>query len=621
MTSNDTDGTRHDGQPDDRQRSDGGTTGDADGDPTTADSTSGGVRAAARSSRRAVLKSVGLGAAVVPVAATEATAADGVADGPTARTYEAVPLDPTAELTQPTPPNDPDIDNAGSGESEEVPRGQPTAEGSPTGGTGSPLPSQGGQDLAVGTNFDGLGTRDVVRGVDLNDDGVVQDDEIFFIVPSDAQIGTGPDHHLEVINSDVAIFEKDGTQLFHFRLEDWFENVLSLAPGDEPPAQFENTQVFDPRVRFDRATGRFLIACVEFNLADTDAGTPIQDPNDFTGAFLLSISDTSDPTGTWTNYRIPPLSNFGLVDFPQLGYGPDAAYLTQNFFAINAEGEFVFDGATFVTLDKTDLLAGDDVDALHFTDLRNPDGSLAFTVQPARIDSDPGEFYLVNSKFGEGQSLTVWTVQNPTDPASVSVTNEALPVRPYTNAPAAEQPGTEDTIDVGDSRLPEAVAFDPSDGHLWAAHTVNDGSARWYEIDPTGPSVVQSNTYRRQGLPTFFPAIETNGDSTVFVYNTSGPQAASGKEEFASVEVAGRTDDFTQDRIEDFAVVEEGESPYDLTGPGEGDEGVQTARWGDYNGVSIDPEDGSYWVVSQYANDPDTVQTYGTRIANVDFDS
>ncbi|MFC7044085.1 hypothetical protein ACFQH6_00455 [Halobacteriaceae archaeon GCM10025711] len=44
-------------------------------------------------------------------------------------------------------------------------------------------------------------------------------------------------------------------------------------------------------------------------------------------------------------------------------------------------------------------------------------------------------------------------------------------------------------------------------------------------------------------------------------------------------------------------------------------------RWGDYNGITIDPDDGSYWVISQYASEEQTLQTYQTRIANVDFES
>jgi hypothetical protein len=62
--------------------------------------------------------------------------------------------------------------------------------------------------------------------------------------------------------------------------------------------------------------------------------------------------------------------------------------------------------------------------------------------------------------------------------------------------------------------------------------------------------------------------------------------------------------------------------------PDEDDDGTQALRWGDYNGVSADPDEGgSFWVVSQYAKqvdlDPPLDEEffednfYGTRIAKV----
>lgn len=572
-----------------------------------------------RTLRRDLLKAMGGALGASAVGSTAAVAAEAsIADGPTVETYAAHPLD-LSDLTEPSPPDDPDIGGqGGSSEVEEIERHTPAGSGKQQGPSGDTRTASSGQTLDVTNDYDGFGTRDVVRGVDLDDSGEVEPGEIFFTVPSDAQLGTGETEHVVSINSEVGIYDKtSGERLHHFRLEDWFGNVLSLADGDEPPAQFENIQVFDPRVRYDARTGRFLLACVEFNLPDEVDGEPVEDPNDLTGAFLLSISDSSDPTGTWTNYRIPPLSNGGLVDFPQLGYGPGVVTLTQNFFALP---DFAFEGATMVTLDKDDLLTGDDVTALHFTDLRNLDGSLAFTVQPARIDDGADAFYLANTRYFSGQTVTVWTVENPTDPDTVGVTNDGIRVRPYHNAPSAKQPETEDKIDTGDTRFVDAIAHDPETGHLWAAHTVNDGSARWYEIDPADGSLVQAGQFTRNDLPTFYPTIEANGESAVFVYNTSGPKNSetTGKN-YASIEVAGRTSDFPEGALEDFAVVKNGETEYDYVNPGEGDPGSQTMRWGDYNGISVDPDDGSYWVISQYANDPDTVQTYRTRIANVDF--
>lgn len=590
--------------------------------------------------RRTFLKAAGVGVATSAVGVGDAAAQSGsVATGPEqVGPFSAVEVDPT-DLPTPVIPDDPDIIGEGSSESEEVPLGRP-GDGS---GGGSELSSQTqvtGSSFGVEKDFDGFTTRDVVRGVDFDDDGKVQDDEIFFGVPSDNQIATGSSHHVTVINSELGFIEKgepaDGNDrrggdppnddyLTHFRLEDFFEPVLSLADGDEgdPTAfQFENIIVFDPRARYDPDAGRFYVACVEFNLSDTDAGSEIDDPNDFTGAFLLAVSGGDDPMEPWTIYRIPPQDNGGLVDYPTLGYDGEAVYLSQNFFALPG---FDFEGATLTVLNRDDLLAGGDVTGWEFTELLNPDGSLAFTLQPAAMAGTDGPFHLANSRFLEGQTLTVWDVTVPDDFSAPSIDNAGVGVAPYANSPAAQQPDTEKKIDTLDTRLMN-LAHDPATGTLWTAHTTANGEVRWYEIDPAGPSLEQTGSYKLDGDSTFLPTVEADGDAMVLVHNVGA------ETRYTGVAVAGRTGDHTAGEFEDAAVVQEGEVGYNYDdtegdfGPG-GEEIV--LRWGDYNGVAVDPEDGSgFWVIGQYAKDPtpgepgpQESELYGTRIANVDFTS
>lgn len=591
--------------------------------------------------RRAFLKAAGVGVATsVAGVASTAAQSDSVAKGPfSVGAFEAKTVDPE-DLPTPSIPNDPDIIGEGAGESEEVPRGSPESDG----GTAGPGPRAQsnipGGALTVTKDFDGFTTRDVVRGVDFDDDGTVQDDEIFFGVPSDNQLATGWSHHVTAINSEIGFIRKGVTDsserqggqndatgdeddyITHLRLEDFFEPVLSLDQDDEgdPTAfQFENMIVFDPRARFDRTAGdngRFYVACVEFNLSDTVDGNEVDDPSDFTGAFLLAVSSTADPNDPWTIYRIPPRENGGLVDYPTLGYDGDAVYLAQNFFG------FDFEGATLTVLDKSDLLAGNDVDGWEFSKLRNPDGSLAFTLQPAA-----GSGYLVNSRFQEGQTVTVWNIDVPdgafadTNSANPTIDNGSVSVAPYANAPGAEQPDTNKKTDTLDTRLLN-LAWDGS--HLWTAHTIAPGYVRWYELDPSAPSLVQSGTYQRENWSTFLPAVEANGESMVLVHNVGA------ETEYTGVEVAGRTDEYEDGKLQDQEVVHSGEVAYNYDdtdgsfGPG-GEENV--LRWGDYNGAAVDPQDGTYWVIGQYAKDPTPdsegpkeSELYGTRIANVTFD-
>lgn len=592
----------------------------------------------AKLGRRAFLKVAGVGVATSAVNVGSAAAQSGsVADGPVpVGPFTAEPVDP-ANLPTPTIPEDPDIIGEGSSEAEEVPRERPDSDRTASGPTSEPQAGTTGDRLSVQKEFDGFTTRDVVRGVDFDDNGTVEDDEIFFGVPSDNQIATGESHHVTVINSEIG-FIKKGTPangadrkggnppnddyLTHFRLEDFFEPVLSLDPDDEgdPTAhQFENIIVFDPRARYDPAAGRFYVACVEFNLPDEKDGTEVSDPSDFTGAFLLAVSNGEDPIDPWTVYRIPPRDNAGLVDYPTLGYDGVAVYLAQNFFAVPG---FDFEGATLTVLDRSDLLAGSDVGGWEFSKLRNPDGSLAFTLQPAAMAGETGSYHLANSRFLEGRTLTVWDVDVPGDFAAAGIDNGAVRVGPYANAPAAEQPDTNKKIDTLDTRLMN-LAWDGN--HLWTAHTTAEGFVRWYELDPSGPSLVQAGTYQRENRSTFLPTVGANGDSTVLVHNVGAETTYTG------VEVAGRTQETESGKLEDHEVVQSGEVAYNYDdtegdfGPG-GEENV--LRWGDYNGVAVDPGGNGYWVIGQYAKDPTPdaegpteSELYGTRIANVTFDS
>ena len=104
-----------------------------------------------------------------------------------------------------------------------------------------------------------------------------------------------------------------------------------------------------------------------------------------------------------------------------------------------------------------------------------------------------------------------------------------------------------------------------------------------------------------------------DGDTTVVVHNVSGPDT------FPRMDVGGRTADFDPGMLEDNVVVEEGKSKYDALP-------ATVERWGDYNGVSVDPSTGTFWTVSQYSPDIDIPveeeerDPYFTRIAEVTFD-
>lgn len=546
--------------------------------------------------RRRFLKAAGLGLVATGVGTTTATASshDGSYRGPFSRTYESasVSIDTVETVTTEDPYQLPRQTGEGEAGVHQVPRKAPEADGRPGGGN-TPVQTAATESDLTATDFEGLGARDV-RGV----------------VPSDNQVAVGSDYIVQAINSRWGVYDKAGEFQFQITLDDWWQNVSPIIYEEESEEDgteadfFDDYIIFDPRARYDGDSDRYILLCVEFSL------------NTGIGALLLSVSASDDPTGTWYNYRIPAIVGDeqeeipGLVDFPQLGYDDEAIYLTQNFFTT------VFDEATMVALDKSAAYSGATIDANHFTDLRNPDGSLAFTVQPSSTEGSTTG-YFVNSKFFQGRTLTVWSIENGygSDP---SLTNDGVRVRPYHNAPGAEQPDTEEKIDPIDTRI-QRVSFDGST--LWATHTVNDGRLRWYHIDPnpsSGASVLHTGNFKREGRSTYMPAIESDSDGTVvLVYNSS---SASGQDGYVGAEVAT----VDGDEVDEFEVYQPGTDDYDYVDPGEGDQTPQVMRWGDYNGIEIDPS-GTFWFTAQYTPASDISESeyindnfYATRIGSFD---
>jgi hypothetical protein len=572
--------------------------------------------------RRRLLQATGAGLgslSLVGFGGDVATAQTGCADGPFERTYAGGTTDMgqiRAEDARGTAPDDVGAATP------------PGVNGEP--GDGSQPPRKAAQEsnadadgpLTISAEYDGVTAEDTRGGV-----------------PSDSQIAAGNGKVLHALNQQVAIYNKRSGQREQLvRLERLWEPVI-----DEPEGGFAYgfPFVFDPRARYDREADRFVVCATQYEPGLTTDGEIVDreeleegaDPRDGEdgedgdaedperelsrppqGWWVIAVSATSNPNGKWYVYRIPPINNEGLVDYPTLGLNRDAVYLTQNFF-----GD-VFE-VTMVTLDKAAMYEGDAVTANHFTGMNNPDpdAPFTFTVQPALqpfSGGQSGRFHLVNSGFFS-DALTLWEVTDPVgDP---DLTCHTVEVGPYGYPPTAEQPEVDTRIDTLGTRLMNA---DYDDGSLWTAHTVGydwngDGipvaAIRWYEIDVATRSLVQSGVYGEPGTSHFIPTVNADDGETVICHNASGPDT------YPRMDVAGRTADHPAGELEDGLVVEDGKSPYVAL-----DRGVQ--RWGDYNGVSVDPTTGRFWTVSQYSPAIDVPVSdeerdpYYTRIAEVSFE-
>lgn len=193
-------------------------------------------------------------------------------------------------------------------------------------------------------------------------------------VPPDCAMAAGPNHVLVAVNSTAAVYTKSGVKKFQRTLTQWFSNVMT------------NVFIFDPKVLYDQFAARWVLLAMALPLAPSQTGS----------WFLLSISKSSDPLGAWWNYAINASLDGGTwADFPGLGVDALNLYLTANMFEF--DGDFAY--AYIRVVNKLLPYNGGQPVWVDYPNLKNADGSLAFTVQPCHTYGNPGVQYFVNSYY------------------------------------------------------------------------------------------------------------------------------------------------------------------------------------------------------------------------------
>ncbi|NIR44732.1 MAG: hypothetical protein GWN99_10540 [Gemmatimonadetes bacterium] len=406
-------------------------------------------------------------------------------------------------------------------------------------------------------------------------------------IPPDPIIAAGPNHLLALVNSDFAIFQKDGTKLQQINARSWFGNV---APGNN---------AFDPKVFYDHFADRWVMTYLSTDLSTFSH-------------ILVSVSDDADPTGDWCNYVFRGDLNGStpdstLSDYQGAGFDNSAVYIVPNQFRLS---DLSFRYVKLRIIPKAALYdtGCPAVPYTDFWDLRDPANLAAVvTVRPAHTFGTPGVEYLINdSPFVPGTFMTLWSLTNPLDPSpTLSAVN--VPVTLRNPPPNADQLGGSSTlIDVGGPRVRNAVY---RDGSIWTAHSVADASgefarARYVRIDVTGPTVLEDVSFGNDDCWLYYPAITADvSNNMVMVYNQSCV------DEYVGIRYTGRRplDAALQPSVE----LKAGEANY-VVAPGS----PPRNRWGDYSGVAVDAAVTNHvWVFAEYAGSPE--DTWSTWIGEV----
>lgn len=397
--------------------------------------------------------------------------------------------------------------------------------------------------------------------------------------PPDPALAVGNNDVLVGVNTDIAGYTKTGG--LNFR---WI-NSAALFGGVLPAG----AGLFDPKMAYDHYAQRFI--CV--------AAATRTSPR---GAWLLvGVSKTSNPGGAWWVYALDisvdgstATSNWG--DYPQLGFDTQAIYITTNQFAFG--GGFQY--AKLRILNKAELYAGASAHWYDYWNLKNPDGSGAFTVQPCAHFRGTGgnpPAYLASAIYPAASKVVLWQLDNPIgwwSGSSPTLNKFDVASRAYSLPPPAKQAGSATNLATNDSRMLNAV-FQNVGGtqRVWACHCTaftwggdSEGRAaiNWYEIDVSTRKVVQQNTYGAAKLYYFFPVIQTDLNRNAFLMFTR-----SGSSEFGQMRITGRRVTDAPNDMQGSALVKAGESAYN------------GGRWGDYFGICRDPDMQRVWALGEYA--------------------
>lgn len=417
----------------------------------------------------------------------------------------------------------------------------------------------------------------------------------FIWKPPDSNIAVGPNHVVMLVNSLISIYSKAGALISRSGATSWFSGVCSGCSN------------YDPRITYDPVAGHWLMV---YTTKDNTSVSKI----------LLSVSQTSDPTGAWWVYALDGSLNVSgdntWADYPDVGFdgiasgSGGAVYITTNQYTFS---DRTFRTASVYILPKSGLYTGGSLNYWRSSNRTNADATQAYSYRAARTYGNPGGEFLINNE-NNGSTVSIWRINPTYPPTAVDWTLQStLSIGTYSIPPDATQPGTTDLLNTLDNRFYNAVwrnnrlyaAF--TTGYDWGSGTV--AALHSLKINTSSYTAEVNEIFGADGYYYYSPAIEADGSDN-FVLSFS----RSNSSEYAGARYTGRlaSDSATGGSAQLKAGTITLFKPSDAA----------SNRWGDYEGAAVDPSDTSkVWIAGEwttnlgYAND----YNWSTWIGQVQF--
>src|SRR5262249_1905143 len=379
--------------------------------------------------------------------------------------------------------------------------------------------------------------------------------------PFDSQIADGPDHLVIAVNAAFAIFDKTGRQMLRVDLADLFSKLI------------QGAMIFRRRLIYDQFREVWVITACAYSLDERRS------------RFLLAFSTGPTPLDDWFIWALDAdldgkIRTGHWADDIALSVDNNWLYLTANMFSAN--DPFLY--SKLRILNKKEMQSGGVLHGWDFWELRNADGSMAFSVQPALNLKAAVAQYLLNTT-NDGQGLTQWSVTYAARQEPV-LKRRFVPTRSFQLAPNAKQLPADVEIETGDTRLTNVVF---RHGMLWTAHTVaanwggesNSAVIHWLQLNARAGSVTQQGIYGAAQSHYFCPAVMPDGEGNlVIVFNRLGV--------FPSIRFSGRLASDEPNKLRASAPLQQSL-------------GAGSAEWSMRSGVACTPDDSTIWMIGQYA--------------------
>lgn len=420
-------------------------------------------------------------------------------------------------------------------------------------------------------------------------------------LPPDSNGVIGPTRFMEFVNGAVAVYNRTNGASVQRKsdLKFWADAGLNTSA----------IAISDPRVIYDPVVQRWFAVQVDF---DPNASDPTTEANDF----LLAVSTSSNPAGSWKGFMFQADPDNGLfADFPTLGIDSNAVYISGDFFGA---GEIPA-GPGLVSIPKADLVAATPTVAnMTWHGVLDYD-THGEVLQPAVcLDGSANGSILAVGDIGndsDPHSNIVWfAVQNAggttatlTSPSGITVDGYEVPDNDLLGVPQfmVPQPDGTTMLMANDARF-SAKVFAVG-GVLYAVHSTElDGriAVRWYRVRASDHALLEQGTIADTNLDLFFPSIAANPYGAVVICCNG----ASGDTFISCYAYAGQTVNGAT-TFGDKILLRSGVDNYhdlnDILGDLLGE--PTPSRWGDYSTLSVDAADPTqFWAIQLFPSDTDS---------------